>query len=119
MKTQKEKKNRIRRGPKSKITWGLLVMIVISIGVAITMNQSKISKENSLQNVEENDLNVNDIAVKAANGRETVRFDYNDEVQTFTAPVSTTYTLEIYGASGGGNHEGDHGLGGYAKEKYT
>lgn len=115
MKTQKEKKNRIRRGPKSKITWGLLVMIVISIGVAITMNQSKISKENSLQNVEENDLNVNDIAVKAANGRETVRFDYNDEVQTFTAPVSTTYTLEIYGASGGGNHEGDHGLGGYAK----
>ena len=119
MKTQREKKIKMRRGPKSKITWGLLLVLIISIGVMITINQTKISKENLLQNVGENNLNSDleesDIALYAENGRETVRFDYNGEIQTFTAPVSTTYTLEVYGASGGGNHEGNHGLGGYAK----
>ena len=44
-------------------------------------------------------------------------FNYTGAVQTFTAPVSGTYTLEVWGAKGGGgvNCYGVGGKGGYSK----
>jgi len=47
------------------------------------------------------------------------KYNYTGAVQTFTAPVAGTYTLEVWGASGGGisnQSVGSHkGLGGYSK----
>jgi len=47
------------------------------------------------------------------------KFDYTGAMQTFTAPTAGTYTLETWGASGGGvtnQAKGSHkGLGGYSK----
>jgi|GEM_PF-1753173 len=47
------------------------------------------------------------------------KFNYTGSVQTFTAPIAGTYTLEVWGASGGGDTNqilGSHkGLGGYSK----
>ena len=44
-------------------------------------------------------------------------FNYTGAVQSFTAPVSGTYTLEVWGAKGGGgvNCYGVGGKGGYSK----
>ena len=44
-------------------------------------------------------------------------FNYTGGVQTFTAPVTGTYTLEVWGAQGGGgiNCYGAGGAGGYSK----
>ena len=45
---------------------------------------------------------------------------YTGNVQTFTAPVSTTYKLEVWGAQGGASHNDNGyvdqgGKGGYSK----
>jgi len=46
-------------------------------------------------------------------------FTYTGDYQTFIAPATALYTLEVWGASGGGQHQnselGIGGLGGYAK----
>ncbi|MDX8360771.1 glycine-rich protein [Cytobacillus sp. IB215316] len=43
-------------------------------------------------------------------------YNYTGNYQTFTAPASATYTLEVWGAQGGTSGGGRHGaLGGYAK----
>ncbi|NBY39818.1 MAG: hypothetical protein EBQ66_02655, partial [Flavobacteriia bacterium] len=48
-------------------------------------------------------------------------FNYTGAVQTFTAPVTATYTLEAWGAKGGGgtNCYGAGGNGGYSKGSIT
>jgi len=49
----------------------------------------------------------------------TVDLVYTGAIQTFTAPIAGTYSLEVWGASGGGDSDqlvGSHkGLGGYSK----
>ena len=48
-------------------------------------------------------------------------FNYTGGIQTFTAPVNGTYTLEVWGAQGGGgaNCFGTGGAGGYSKGNVT
>jgi hypothetical protein len=48
-------------------------------------------------------------------------FNYTGGMQTFTAPVNGTYTLEVWGAQGGGgaNCFGTGGAGGYSKGNVT
>jgi hypothetical protein len=48
-------------------------------------------------------------------------FNYTGGIQTFTAPVNGTYTLEVWGAQGGGgaNCYGQGGAGGYSKGNVT
>lgn len=41
-------------------------------------------------------------------------YDYTGSVQTFTAPVSGTYQLEVWGAQGGGFSTYESGYGGYS-----
>jgi hypothetical protein len=58
-------------------------------------------------------------AASQASGSQT--FNYNGGVQTFTAPSTGTYTLEVWGAKGGGgsNCYGSGGNGGYSKGDVT
>lgn len=53
--------------------------------------------------------------------QKTFDFSYTGGVQTFTAPATGTYLLEVYGAKGGGNGGFNDsiggGLGGYSKGK--
>ena len=52
--------------------------------------------------------------VVVATPTKTVDFDYTGTEQTFIAPVSGTYKVELWGAQGGGNDNGSiGGLGGY------
>lgn len=51
-------------------------------------------------------------------GINTFDYGYSGGVQTFTAPVTGTYTFEVWGAAGGNDsHAG--GLGGYSKGSYV
>ncbi|NBV91548.1 MAG: hypothetical protein EBR91_05210, partial [Flavobacteriia bacterium] len=58
-------------------------------------------------------------AASQASGSQS--FSYNGSVQTFTAPSTGTYTLEVWGAKGGGgsNCYGSGGNGGYSKGDVT
>ncbi|MEI8192486.1 MAG: glycine-rich protein, partial [Flavobacteriia bacterium] len=58
-------------------------------------------------------------AASQASGSQS--FSYNGSVQTFTAPSTGTYTLEVWGAKGGGgsNCFGSGGNGGYSKGDVT
>ncbi len=58
-------------------------------------------------------------AASQASGSQS--FSYNGGVQTFTAPSTGTYTLEVWGAKGGGgsNCFGSGGNGGYSKGDVT
>lgn len=70
-----------------------------------------------------NDLTSVDLLAQSKMIPVVYKFDYTGNVQTFVAPVSTTYTLEVWGASGGGGSNqlrGSHkGLGGYSKGNIT
>jgi hypothetical protein len=57
------------------------------------------------------------VASSASQGSGSQTFNYTGAVQTFTAPVTATYTLEAWGAKGGGgtNCYGAGGNGGYSK----
>ena len=53
------------------------------------------------------------------NGSDYVyEFNYRNEIQSFKAPFSGTYILEVWGAQGGGNSSYKGGYGGYAKGVY-
>ena len=66
-----------------------------------------------------NDLNSITILAQSKMIPVVYKFNYTGNVQSFTAPVSATYTVELWGASGGGSAnqlKGSHkGLGGYSK----
>ena len=48
-------------------------------------------------------------------GAESVEFDYTGDIQTFVAPKTSTYKLEVWGAQGGSGGAGVHGgYGGYS-----
>ncbi|NBV92672.1 MAG: hypothetical protein EBR91_10980, partial [Flavobacteriia bacterium] len=61
------------------------------------------------------------VASSTSQGSGSQTFNYTGAVQTFTAPVTATYTLEAWGAKGGGgtNCYGAGGNGGYSKGSIT